>query len=179
MRRTASLLSVVDLSLGLGLILGGAVLLSTAKRLPAGFAFDPLGPGGFPTLLALGLITSGSALAVQSIVQRPSTAREGPQATEEAAQVPGGPAAALRLVGAIGSTAAYLAVFEAMGFLVSTPVYLASLLVLQGGAPPRVFLLTTAAFPLAVFAVFQVLGVTLPLGILESLWYHLLYGGAP
>lgn len=158
--------ALADVGIGLGLILAGAALFAAARRLPPGFAFDPLGPAGFPTLLALGLIGSGLAVAVQSFVpRRDETDPEPP------------PVASSRLLGAVGVSIAYAVVLQPVGFLLSTPAYLASLLWLQGRVPARDFLLTVVAFPVALFAAFQLLGVTLPLGVLEPLWLRLRYGG--
>lgn len=152
--------------IGLALVVGGVGLIVASNQLPLGTASDPVGPRGFPTLLALGLAGSGLALAVQS--WRPTRGPR-PDAEEDEDQGPFSPS---RLAGGILLTAAYVATLQQLGFLIGTPFYLAALLGLRGGAPRRQFLATVVGYPLVLFALFGLLlGVPLPGGLLERLLY--------
>jgi hypothetical protein len=72
------------------------------------------------------------------------------------------------LLGAIGLTALYLAVLEPAGYLLATPLYLAALLLVQGGVTARAFVLTVLGLPAALYLLFAVaMRVPLPTGPLE------------
>ena len=163
-----------DLASGLALVAGGAGLFVSSSQLPAGTASDPVGPRGFPTLLAFGLIGCGLALLVGLCLGARSRARSGgpgpylnPDQDEDH-----GPLSPTRLSGGILLTAAYVASLQQLGFMIGTPLYLAGLLWLQGGVPRRQFLLTVLGYPLVLYALFGLLlSVPFPGGLLERLLY--------
>jgi putative tricarboxylic transport membrane protein len=143
-----------------GLGLGVLVL---AFQLPPATTADPVGPRGFPALLGLVILACGVALGV--------TARRAPAAgvSDEDAEARGA-LAPRSLFGAIGLTAAYLAVLEPAGYLLATPPYLGALLLVQGRVTPRAFVLTVLGVPAVLYALFAVaMRVPLPPGPLEPL----------
>lgn len=153
----------VERVLAAALVCAGLGVLALAMRLPAATAADPVGPRGFPVLLALVLLACGAALAIGPRI--PAGARV-PASAPEAR----GPLAPRPLLGAIALTALYLRVLEPAGYLLATPPYLAALLWLQGGITPRAFLLTVVGLPAALYALFAVaMRVPLPGGPLEPL----------
>ncbi len=154
--RVDRVLAAVLVCLGLG-------VLALAVQLPATTAADPVGPRGFPALLALVILACGVALAVAP--ERPlSTGAPDGEVEERGALAP------RPLLGAIGLTAAYLAVLEPAGYLLATPPYLAALLLVQGRVTIRAFVLTVLGLPVALYTLFAVLmRVPLPPGPLEPL----------
>jgi putative tricarboxylic transport membrane protein len=154
----------VDRLLGGVLVCFGLGVLALAVWLPATTAADPVGPRGFPVLLALVIVACGVALGVAP--ERPSSAGGAPdgEAEERGALAP------RPLLGAIALTAAYLAVLEPAGYLLATPPYLAALLLVQGRVTPRAFVLTVLGLPVALYVLFAVvMRVPLPPGPLEPL----------
>jgi hypothetical protein len=161
-----------EAAIGLGLVVGGGALFAASSQLPPGTTSDPVGPRGFPTLLALGLVGSGLAVAAQSWLA--GSAKRAAPATELTAEEDDehGPLSPARLLGGILLTAAYVGTLQHVGFVVGTPLYLAALLWLQGGVPRRQFLATVLGYPLALYVLFALLlGVPVPGGVLERLLY--------
>lgn len=132
-------------------------VLALAARLPGATAADPVGPRGFPGLLALVLLACGVALGLR------------PGASDPERDAPGAFAATAALLG-VALTTAYLAALEPAGFLLATPPYVAALLLARGGIPLRALILTALALPLGLYVLFRVaMRVALPPGPLEPL----------
>ena len=73
-----------------------------------------------------------------------------------------------RLVGAIAATAAYLVAFERLGYLLATPGYVVTILLLHTGVRARAFLTAPVLVTLALYAAFRFgLLIPVPDGILE------------
>jgi hypothetical protein len=114
-------------------------------------------------LLALVVLACGVALGVASRAAPSAGAPEGDAAVR-------GALAPRPFLGAIGLTAAYLAVLEPAGYLLATPPYLAALLLVQGRITARAFVLTVLGLPMVLYALFAVaMRVPLPAGPLEPL----------
>ena len=153
----------VDRVLAAALVCLGLSVLALAVQLPAPTTADPVGPRGFPALLALVILTCGVALGVAP--ERP-LAQGAPDGEVEERGV----LAPRPLLGAIGLTGAYLAVLELAGYLLATPPYLAALLLVQGRVTTRAFVLTVLCLPVGLYVLFAVImRVPLPPGPLEPL----------
>jgi putative tricarboxylic transport membrane protein len=153
-----------DRVIGALLVLGGLGVAAWAWQLPGGTPQDPVGPRGFPALLGLGLAVCGAVLLV------PRGRPEGSPAPGGAVVDAEGPAPTGRLVGGVALVGLYLWVLEPLGYLVSTPLFLAAVLLLQGGVPLRALLGTSLGLPAALFLLFAtIMKVPLPLGVLERL----------
>lgn len=162
-------LPITDLVLGGVLLLIGVGLLVASAQLQAGNATDPLGPRGFPSLLGVGFIGAGIALLTKSalVARYPGAHVEEVEDSEDEDQ---GPAARSRLLLACGTIVLYLLVLPVGGFLLSTPAFVAAMIVLQGGASRRSFIAMVVGFPIAVYLLFAVLlGVTLPTGVFDPM----------
>jgi putative tricarboxylic transport membrane protein len=153
----------VDRAVALVLVGLGLGVLALAFQLPPATAADPVGPRGFPALLGLVILACGVALGV---LRRRAPTADAPEDAEAR-----GVLAPRPLLGAIGLTAAYLAVLEPAGYLLATPPYLAALLLVQRGrVTPRAFVLTVLGVPAVLYALFAVaMRVPLPPGPLEPL----------
>lgn len=163
-----------DLVVGLALIAVGVGVVSAISGLPAGTVSDPLGPRGFPTLLAFVVILLGLvlvALAVLSAIGLVPGAALKPDWQGDADSQ--GALSVGRLIGGIVASAAYVVLLQPAGYLISTAAYLAVLVALQGGVPRLPFIATVFGFPLSLFILFAlVLGVPMPAGFVEGLIFR-------
>lgn len=160
-----------DLIAAAVLVVFGAYMAAVGLRIPPGVATDPLGPRAFPVALSAGMAICGILLAAGALVFRGRPRRRTPTLDvddEEAAE--SGPASPVRLIGAIAVTGVYLMLFEPLGYLLSTPLYVAGVLLLHGGAPRRALVITPVAVTLGLYATFKYgLLIPLPEGVLEPL----------
>jgi putative tricarboxylic transport membrane protein len=139
-------------------VVAASVYLLAALRLPKPHFGDPVGPGAFPVLVAVGLFLS--ALGLLFANER--------HETEARAVVP----AHSRLVlgGIAVWTAIYYSAFKPVGYLIATPAYLFALLAyLQRGRWIR-SAAVAVAFTAGAYLVFdKLLGAALPQGLLRDL----------
>lgn len=99
-----------------------AVYLYATEQFPALHLSDPLGPQAFPRLLGIGLVLTAVALLVETLRAR----KTGSAAGQDEASGEWRDYAAV--VGAIVWTALYFAVFEPLGYAISTSIYLLALM---------------------------------------------------
>ena len=155
------------------LIAFGLWIVRLGLKIPLGVATDPLGPRFFPVALGAGIAICGLLLAAGVLFFRGMTWRvtipgEGGPDDDETAG--GGAFSPARLVGAIVATAAYLAAFDRIGYLLSTPAYVLAVMVLHGGAPPRNLVIAPAVVTVVLYAVFKFgLLIPVPDGVLAPL----------
>jgi putative tricarboxylic transport membrane protein len=160
-----------ELAIAAFLVTFGAVVVVQARGIAPGVRTDPLGPAAFPTALGAGIGVCGLLLAIATLVFRGRLHREGPltdadldEATEAGPFSPG------RLAAAIVTTAAYLALFEPLGYLLATPPYVAAIMLIHGGAGRRALLLAPILTAVALYATFRFgLLIPVPDGILEGI----------
>jgi putative tricarboxylic transport membrane protein len=150
------------------LIALAAAIVVLSLSIAPGVRTDPLGPRVFPLALGAAIGLSGCLLAVAALAPG-GLAATAPVLAEggEAESAPPGLAPG-RLLAAVVATAAYLAAFEPLGYLLATPAYVGAILLVHGGASRRALLsapiLVTAAF----YAAFRFgLLVPVPDGALE------------
>jgi putative tricarboxylic transport membrane protein len=155
-----------DLAAGVLLAAGGVVVLLAAARLPGGTEADPLGPRGFPSLLGAGLIGSGLAMLVRTlIVVRNPTSRPAFEPPDDGQAE--GSFSPRRFLGAVVVLVLYVVALPVLGFLISTPAFLAGMVTLQGGVPRLQFVGTVVGLPVGILLLFSGLfGVPLPGGLL-------------
>lgn len=159
-----------DVSVAIGLVALGALIAALAlNTIGTGVQTDPLGPRAMPVALGGGIALCGLLLLVGKVVQpapRPVLLAEGPSETEDV-----GPFSPARLLLVIVATAMYVAAFEPLGYLLSTPLYVAALLLIHGAVPRRALLAAPVLVALALYAGFRLgLNVPLPGGILETMF---------
>ena len=122
---------------------------------------DPLGPKAFPYLIGIGLMISAGWLLLENV-----RAKKAPQA--EPADSPSHDYSHLVVLSAIVAwTGIYFAVFEHLGFLLSTPIFLFVLMMYLNRGKWLANGLTAVFFTVAAYTLFsKVLGVSLAKGIL-------------
>jgi putative tricarboxylic transport membrane protein len=166
----------LDIVLAGVLVLLGAGVLYAAAGFAAGTEADPLGPRGFPTVLGVGFIGCGIALLAKSLLsssrQHDESAETdpvaGPDDHDDSAER--GSVQRKRLVLTCAAIAVYVVALSLAGFLLTTPVFVAALIMVQGGVRRVAFATTVVAFPIAVYLLFTVLlDVELPVGVFDPL----------
>lgn len=136
-----------------------AVYLYATERLPSLEIGDPLGPKAFPRLLGAGLVLTAILLLVEMLKAR-KTARVPPAAPGERG--------ATRVVAAVaGWTFVYFLIFEPLGYVLATIVYLLPLMAYFNKGKWITNVLTAVLFCVSSYVLFtKVLGVNLARGIL-------------
>ncbi len=153
-------------------VFGGAVV-AQARQIPPGVTTDPLGPAAFPSALGWGIAICGLLLGAATLVFRGQAGRTAVLADatpDDEASAEGGPFSPARLIGAIVATAAYLAAFTPLGYLLATPLYVVVVMLIHGGAGKRALLLAPLLVTAALYATFRYgLLIPVPAGILEGI----------
>ena len=141
------------------LILAGVYFYAT-EQLPSLEIGDPLGPKAFPRLLGIGLVITGIALLLEILRARktaPAAAKAEP--SQRSAQWVVAAAAAWTLL--------YFLVFESLGYVIATSIYLLVLTSYFNRGKWVANVLTSILFSLGSYLMFtKLLGVTLAPGIL-------------
>ncbi len=159
-----------ELILAAFLVAFGSAVVLYSQEINPGVVTDPLGPRFFPIALGAGIVLCGLLLTAAELLYRgePSVAGPlsdgNPEGEEEA-----GPFSLARFVGAIAATALYVAAFGLLGFLLSTPPYVAAILLIHGGASKRALLITPFLVTIVLYATFRFgLLIPVPDGPLEA-----------
>jgi putative tricarboxylic transport membrane protein len=136
------------------------VYFYATEQLPSLEIGDPLGPKAFPRLLGIGLLITAIVLFLE-IVRRPKSARAA------AVRTPGERGAQVVVAAAAVWTLLYFFVFELLGDVVATTIYLLVLMSYFNRGKWIANVLTAVLFSVASYLMFtKVLGVTLARGIL-------------
>lgn len=164
-------LSYLELFLAAFLVVSGGVVVALSFEITPGVQTDPLGPRFFPIALGAGIALCGLLLAAAEFLFRgqPSVAGPlsdgSPEGEEDA-----GPFSPARLLGAIGTTALYVAAFDPIGFLLATPPYVAAILLIHGGTRTRALLIAPFVVTIALYVTFRFgLLIPVPDGPLEGI----------
>ena len=160
-----------ELGIAIVLVVFGAWVIALARQITPGVRTDPLGPAAFPIALGAGISLCGLLLAASMLVFRGRPpGRAGPLADagdEEESET--GAFSPVRLVGAVVATAVYLAIFEPLGYIVATPLYVAAIMLIHGGAARRSLVLAPLVATALLYVTFRFgLLIPIPLGILEG-----------
>jgi len=133
--------SKIDLLTGLGLMalsVGVYVLTQDMTKVPAG-----IGPGDYPRVIAVGLFVLGALLAIQSV----GTSQAKPRS-------PYPPGAAVRVTALVVTVLVYIRLMPHLGFLLSTPLFLAAAMLLFGVRRTVLILASSVGVTLAVYGIF-------------------------
>jgi len=141
------------------LVLAGLYTYAT-EQLPSLEIGDPLGPKAFPRLLTVCLVITAIILLFEMIRGRKAAAPKlGPAQAQETN------ATYLVVAGVVVWTFLYVLVFEFLGFVIATIIYLFALTSYFHPGKWLTNALTCVAFCLGAYFMFQVLGVNLARGI--------------
>lgn len=153
------------------LVLFGGAVLAAAGTIPPGVPTDPLGPRAFPLILGAGIVVCGLLLGAGRLLFGSQPARMGPLTdAEPGAEEDAGPFSASRLAGGGVATAAYLAAFEPLGYLLATPLYVGAIMLIHGRVGGRSLLLAPLLTTIALYSTFRFgLLIPVPLGVLEGI----------
>jgi putative tricarboxylic transport membrane protein len=141
------------------LILAGIYFYATEK-LPSLEIGDPLGPKAFPRLLGVALLIAAVILLLEII-----------RAKKKPVRAPAADAAIdMRVYGVIAGvvvwTVLYFVIFERLGFMISTSIYLLGLMAYFHRGKWLSNVLSAFGFSIGAYFLFKVLGVQLAPGIL-------------
>ena len=145
------------------LVLAAAYLYAT-EQLPTLEIGDPLGPKAFPRILGAGLILTAVLLFVEMVkARKTASAITRPAASGE----PADHGAPKVVAGVAVWTFLYFLVFEALGYVLATTLYLIPLTMYFNKGKTVTNVLTVVLFCLGSYLMFtKVLGVNLARGIL-------------
>jgi putative tricarboxylic transport membrane protein len=143
------------------IIVLAAVYFYATAQIPTLEIGDPLGPKAFPQLLGIALLITGAMLFVE--ILRARRGKDG-----QAKESPPFDRAQIRVVGAVTVwTFAYFLVFEPLGYVIASALYLLPLMAYFNRGKWTANVLTAVLFSLLSYVLFtHVLGVTLARGIL-------------
>lgn len=151
------------------LVVFGAAVLAAASTIPPGVPTDPLGPRAFPMALGAGIVVCGLLLGAGRLLFGNQPSRMGPLSDADPEEE-AGPFSPGRLIGAVLATAAYLAVFEPLGYLLATPMYVAAIMLIHGRVAGRTLLLAPLLTTIVLYATFRFgLLIPVPAGVLEGI----------
>jgi putative tricarboxylic transport membrane protein len=142
-----------------GIAILAAVYLNATEHLPSLEIGDPLGPKAFPRLLGGILILTGIFLLVEIIRAR----KTAPAAAQVNAS---GTGTYLLIAGVVGWTFVYFLIFERLGYIIATSIYLLAMMAYFNRGKWVANVITTISFAVASYWMFKTLGVTLPPGIM-------------
>jgi putative tricarboxylic transport membrane protein len=142
------------------LVLAGVYFYAT-EQLPSLEIGDPLGPKAFPRLLGIGLVITAIVLLFEILRARKAPAAKAAPADPESR-------GAMLVVGGVALwTLLYFLMFERLGYIVSTSIYLLVLTGYFNRGKHVANVLTSILFPVISYLMFtKLLGVNLPPGIL-------------
>ena len=141
------------------LVLAGVYFYAT-EQLPSLEIGDPLGPKAFPRLLTVGLLVTAVVLFLE-IMRAPKTAPAAPKTDA------GRRGSQIVVAAVVAWTFLYFLVFEPLGYVIATTIYLLALTAYFNRGKWVANVLTSVLFCLGSYLMFtKLLGVTLARGIL-------------
>ena len=141
------------------LLLAGIYFYATEK-LPSLEIGDPLGPKAFPRLLTIALIITAVVLLLEILRARRKPVRPAANAEPVDRRV------YLIVAGVVAWTIGYFFIFERLGFMIATSIYLLGLTSYFHRGKWMSNVLSSFGFAIGSYFLFKVLGVQLAPGIL-------------
>ena len=144
------------------LVLAGVYFWAT-RQIPTLEIGDPLGPKAFPHLLTVGLLLSAAMLLTEMIKAKKEPEQNKPAAPADAAEK-----STYKVVaGVVVATGVYFALFEPLGYAISTSLFLLVMTYYFNKAKTLRNVLTSVLYSFISYYVFTAwLGVNLPRGLL-------------
>ncbi len=151
---------LIDRLIAAAALLLAAVYLYATSKIPTLEIGDPLGPKAFPVLLGIALILGAILLFIETLRKSPVEAERAQPESRKHWWLIGG---------VVVWTALYFALFDRVGYLVTTVVYLLPLMAVFNPGRWVANVLTSVLWAVGSYALFvKVLGVSLPAGVLGA-----------
>ncbi len=139
-------------------VLLAALYIYTTEQFPVLTVSDPLGPKAFPRLLGIGLLLTAAALLLETFRANKSEHKRQKTSTNRRHY--------LVVAGIVAWTTLYVAVFEPLGYALSTSIYLLALFVYFDPGKWARNILTSILYGFISYWMFsKLLDVSLPRGI--------------
>lgn len=143
------------------LVLGGVYFWATSK-IPTLEIGDPLGPKAFPQLLGIGLLLSAVMLFFEILKERKTPAAPKAPSSDDTSK-----RQYLTIAGAVVVTLVCFMLFEPLGYIVSTALYLLIMTSYFNRGRWLMNVLTSLLYSVISYVMFvKMLGVNLPKGII-------------
>jgi putative tricarboxylic transport membrane protein len=147
----------------------GGTVIALSGEIQSGVQTDPLGPRVFPSALGVGIALCGLLLGVGALFRWQPEQSGLLLVGGGAEEVEKGPFSPTRLLGAVVATAIYVGAFEPVGYLIATPMYVAAILLIHGGAPSRTLIVAPVVITTVLYLTFRfALRIPVPSGLLEG-----------
>lgn len=147
-----------DRYVGLGFVVLGALCFYDSTGWKKSFASDPAGPAAIPKILCIGLILLGLVLAIGGFLCKKKP--EGRFITGQEL---------ITTLVLCGICVAYILLLKIIGYLLATPLLIASVLVTVGMRKPKPIILISLITTIILFFLFySLLRVNLPLGFMKK-----------
>jgi putative tricarboxylic transport membrane protein len=159
-----------DIVVAIGVVLLGVLVIALTWNTMTPIVKDPVGPRFFPFVLGLLFIVGGSVVAIQRF--RSMNAEGGYRVEPEgsAEDDPALPASAWRALAMLGLTIAYALLFQPLGFLISTPIYIVAAFAVMNERRYATTSIWAVIYTIATYLLFAVLlEIRFPLGPLAPL----------
>jgi putative tricarboxylic transport membrane protein len=148
--------------LGITLVLT-AVYFYATSQIPTLEIGDPLGPKAFPRLLGIGMLIT-AAMLFGEIWRERKTATA---ATSAPSEPPEGRGHYVVVAAVVAATFVYFLVFEKLGYIISTTIFLIGLTAYFNRGKWKANVLTAVLYSIGSYIMFvKLLGTTLPAGLI-------------
>jgi putative tricarboxylic transport membrane protein len=150
----------------------GSIVIALSGNIESGVYTDPLGPRVFPSALGAGIAVCGVLLGVAALFRWQPEQAALLSDTGAVEEVERGTFSRARLLAAVVATAMYVATFEPVGYLLTTPLYVVAILLIHGGAAGRTLIVAPVVITSVLYITFRfALRVPVPRGVLEFFLY--------
>ena len=162
-----------DLSIALVLIAVAVFVILVARAIPMGMHKDAVGPRAFYYGIGILFILGGGFLTIQRL--RNWKTQTDPMIPSEGTEdEPGYPSSAKRSAGIVGIAIGYAILLKPLGYLLSTPLFIAGALVVMGERKKRQIALLSIVYTVFFYVVFaQMLSIWIPVGPFTDLFRDL------
>jgi putative tricarboxylic transport membrane protein len=152
--------------LGLTILLT-AVYFYATSQIPTLEIGDPLGPKAFPRLLGIGMVITAAMLIGEMWRARKTATSPDTAADTAPGAAPEGKGHYLVIMAVVAATFVYFLVFEKLGYIISTTIFLIGLTAYFNRGKWKANVLTAVLYSVGSYIMFvKLLGTTLPAGLI-------------
>lgn len=158
----------IDIAVAAAFALLGLFMIWQASLIKDGMMRDPIGPKA-AFYVCGGVLLIGGIVVIAGHLRRWSGQAHHMVRNEGTADEPEYPSSALRAWALVGTTAVYAALFQPLGFLIATPLFIVAALAVMGKRNGAAMAVIAIGFSVVTYVIFaQVLGVRMPVGPLTG-----------